>query len=627
MKFPNLLVKFSKLHLEKSFQVDMPISDLWESVTNTERVNRGVGMAPAQFTPIDIGRKSESRMFGISMVVKERPFEWVKDQFFQVERLLDDTPIAKFDGGSRLYPVGQQTQVTLYSDVQPRNPFGWLVALLTFHLRATPRQKRLYETIAQNYQQHSDEPFPLPGKPEVNEKRLTQALAKLPTNAGSPELVRRFINHLRSAHDDDVVKMRPYALADHWGVPRPEVVRLFLHATRAGLLDMEWNVLCPNCRVTKGNFARLSELSKMAHCDTCHIDFGLNFDEYVELRFTVNQQIREAIVSSFCIAGPFMTRHVLVQLRLQPGQRRQFALPLAPGQYRLRTRPENGRLNIKATALYSNDERPTEVVFRPEGVSIEEVEIDSQFGSFAVTNETPNDLLLILEQGAWGQQGLSAAEVTALQDFRDLFSSEVLTPGVGIEIRHLTFLFSDLKDSTAMYERTGDNPAYVLVRDHFAVLSKAIIDQQGALVKTIGDAVMAVFARPEGAVAACLEIQRLIVGLNAAQPEREKLVVKLGLHSGTSIAITANDILDYFGSTVNTAARVQGVSIGGDMVLTEAVYNYPGVAELLANLPHEEVEVKLKGLSQVFKLHRLWPVPEVWRPQEEAQSQKASLVV
>ena len=85
----------------------------------------------------------------------------------------------------------------------------------------------------------------------------------------------------------------------------------------------------------------------------------------------------------------------------------------------------------------------------------------------------------MLEQTAWSSQAVSASLVTALDEFRQLFSSQVLAPGIGVSIRNLTFLFSDLKDSTMMYDTIGNSPAYARVRDHFDVM-KAIIARSAA---------------------------------------------------------------------------------------------------------------------------------------------------
>ena len=163
----------------------------------------------------------------------------------------------------------------------------------------------------------------------------------------------------------------------------------------------------------------------------------------------------------------------------------------------------------------------------------------------------------------------------------------------------MALLFSDLRGSTALYERVGDSIAFNLVREHFALLASIVRDHNGAVVKTIGDAVMAAFGDPADAVKAALDMQARIVG--------HELVLKLGIHAGPSVVVNLNDRLDYFGSTVNMAARLQGQSEGGDIVLSRAVADDPAVRQLIAAVPAGEESVALKGFADPIGFVRLQP--------------------
>jgi class 3 adenylate cyclase len=215
----------------------------------------------------------------------------------------------------------------------------------------------------------------------------------------------------------------------------------------------------------------------------------------------------------------------------------------------------------------------------------------------------------VLERLRWDDQAVTAAEVTALQEFRDLFGSEVLAPGQEIGIESVTIVFSDLKDSTRLYEEAGDAPAYGQVGRHFEFLKKRIARHHGAVVKTIGDAVMAIFHQPADAVRCCLAIQRDLPSFNAAWPSRP-LVVKLGLHSGPAIAINANGLLDYFGRTVNVAARLLRESQGGDVVLAKRFAEDVRVREALTQerpVVVDEWTTTLRGMSEPLTLRRIAP--------------------
>jgi adenylate cyclase len=212
---------------------------------------------------------------------------------------------------------------------------------------------------------------------------------------------------------------------------------------------------------------------------------------------------------------------------------------------------------------------------------------------------------LILESLAWGDQAATAAEVTALQIFRDLFSSEALRPGEQISVGTLTVLFTDLRNSTLLYREIGDATAFGRVMNHFDVLKKVIAEEDGALVKTIGDAVMAVFRRPVSALKAMLSAQEMLASPAAGIAP---LVLKAGIHSGPCIAVTLNDRLDYFGSTVNMAARLEGLSTGNDVIISHALYDDPEVRDFVKseNLQATPFEMLLKGFQdERFELWRV----------------------
>jgi class 3 adenylate cyclase len=214
--------------------------------------------------------------------------------------------------------------------------------------------------------------------------------------------------------------------------------------------------------------------------------------------------------------------------------------------------------------------------------------------------------VLLLEQAAWSDQASTAAAVTSLQAFRNLFSSEALRPGETISVGSLTILFTDLKGSTSLYRTIGDAPAFGRVMDHFDLLREGVAAHHGGLVKTIGDAIMAVFTDPADAVAATLDILEQFRAYNAAHAEHP-LLLKMGMHAGACIAVTLNDRLDYFGSVVNIAARLEGQSEGDDLVLSETVAHDPAVAALLIERGAQVTPFTayLKGFAEPFSLRRV----------------------
>jgi class 3 adenylate cyclase len=193
---------------------------------------------------------------------------------------------------------------------------------------------------------------------------------------------------------------------------------------------------------------------------------------------------------------------------------------------------------------------------------------------------------------------LTAKDVLTNQTFRDLFKAEALEVDQRLKLASLTVLFTDLKGSTELYERVGDLVAYDMVQKHFGVLASVIHAHDGAVVKTIGDAVMATFPRPELGLSAALEMHSAMDQFNAGR-KRDDLVVKIGLHEGPCLAVTLNERLDYFGQTVNIASRVQDLADARTICTTESVVRNERAHRMLegSRLMPVPRRASLKGLS------------------------------
>jgi Adenylate and Guanylate cyclase catalytic domain len=119
------------------------------------------------------------------------------------------------------------------------------------------------------------------------------------------------------------------------------------------------------------------------------------------------------------------------------------------------------------------------------------------------------------------------------------------------------------------------------VRAHFQVLNEIVAAEAGAVVKTIGDAVMATFPTPDRAVAAALRMREAMYRLNDGRNGHD-LLLKIGIHEGRCLAVVLNDRQDYFGTTVNIAARVQGLADSRSILATVSVVRHPQASNLLA---------------------------------------------
>src|SRR5262249_33139386 len=151
------------------------------------------------------------------------------------------------------------------------------------------------------------------------------------------------------------------------------------------------------------------------------------------------------------------------------------------------------------------------------------------------------------------------------------FSSDLLRPGTTLRVARVALLFTDLTDSTALYTRVGDAKAFKVVHEHFDLLLGIIGERRGTLVKTIGDAVMAAFVEERDAIAAAVDMLERFPAFRGGLPEAGRTFLKVGVYAGPCYVVTANGILDYFGQTVNLAARLQGTAGPGELILVEAL--------------------------------------------------------
>jgi class 3 adenylate cyclase len=275
-------------------------------------------------------------------------------------------------------------------------------------------------------------------------------------------------------------------------------------------------------------------------------------------------------------------------------------MQLEPGRYTLRASHVAGSLPLVANAdgLTKSDIRVTSFGWPPEQ------QLVSLTPTLNLINATDEEQTFQLERTAWSDQASTAADVTALQVFRDLFASEVVRPGEEISIGSVTLMFTDLRDSTRLYRKIGDAPAFGRVREHFAILEKSIASAGGAIVKTMGDSVMATFRHPIHALRAVWNAQTEI-----SERGEPMLWLKVGMHKGPCIVVNLNDRLDYFGSTVNISARLPAFSQGGELVFTEEINNDPEVLQFLAeNMQPGALSTftaNVKGFDEPFTMWKL----------------------
>ncbi len=593
------------------WRVKQPKEQFWTLFADTNRFNHDTHLPTiAREESINgsgLSKVLSFRKYGIKVVWEEEPFEWNFPEQFGVLRKYLSGPIKEMQVFCTLKSTADGfTEIDYKVEATPSNLLGYIAIPIQIGFlskRDFSRAITQYETKLVEKKVLVDV-FNRSQLSTIEKARLKKRADELLKSCDQHSRIDKLIELIEYGDDIALHKIRPYEIADLWGDDRKELLKLCLFATRFGVLDLRWDVLCPSCRGNTAKVTHLENLDSHAHCDSCNMDFTVNFHQLVEITFIPNPSIRQVSVGAYCIGGPQVTPHRVFQQIIAAGAEERFQLSYSPGSYAV---VKAGSKNAHLLRIDdSSQNHRLDIIFAAEDTHSLEFVVSPQF-EFLVINSTSNDALVIIERTKWIETAATAAEVSTFQTFRDLFSHQVLRKGNAMAVGSLAILFTDLKGSTSLYRNVGDATAFGYVVDHFEILKQIVSNNDGALIKTIGDAIMAAFLKPKDALKSMVEsvIQLRESGINSGE-----LRLKAGIHYGYAIAVNLNNNLDYFGTTVNLAARLEQFSRGAEIILSETVFTDNEVSLYLKEIESlvkiERIESAIKGFDEEnFYLYRV----------------------
>src|SRR6516225_8126712 len=454
--------------------------------------------------------------------------------------------------------------------------------------------------------------------------------------SADPETANAIEKLVQQAPDRALCRVNVLDFAEKTELDEERVIAAFLHAARLGIFELSWNVLCPGCGGVLDTSTTLRSVNKEEYdCALCAAGYRPTLDEMVEVTFTVSRRVRRIAAhdphelpfaeyfrqifwgSGIDVPDDFeqlVEEIVLDQIELPPGEKALMSLqlpaefvivvdPVTHGTQFLDVKGEPTRERQNLSLVFDKLRPPTgTVTLRP--------------GPLRLTLENRTDTRLL--PGLWvagdklhellarRRPFLTAKRLLTNQVFRDIYGTDTIDVEQRHKITSLTFLFTDLKGSTELYERVGDLVAFDLVKAHFRVLNEIVSAEAGAVVKTIGDAVMATFSTPDRAVAAALRMREAMQDLNKDRGS-EDLLLKIGIHEGPCLAVTLNDRQDYFGQTVNMAARVQGLAKSRAIFATKPVVEDAKSSKILATngLTPTVQQAALRGIADETTVYEI----------------------
>jgi len=579
---------------------------LWPLVTDTDRLNRAIGLGRTALTPNDDGTAARYLVSTVSggfpLEYEERPYEWSEPRRFSVRRVVRRGLARVMENTFELEPrPGGGTNLCIRISLEPK--LGIIAPLARLQMsRFAARiaaEMREIDRSLQTGEAHGYQLRPRHVAGSELERLGAEYLESLPAEERAAG--ERILSLLGTAPDPDVDRMRPFALADAWQLDRRAVLGACLHGVGAGLLELTWDLVCPSCRTATERMRTLSEIGTHAHCQLCDISYDMDLDRAVEATFRPPAGLRQVDEGPYCIGGPARTPHVLAQALLPPKGEVEVLAPSQVGRYRLFVR------GGPAAILHVSESGGAELTANATEDGLEPAHAELKPGARVVVRQrSERERHVKIERVDWASSAATAHHVSMMSEFRRQFAREVLRPGLTLRISRVALLFTDLTGSTALYTRVGDAKAFGVVQDHFELLTRLITEHSGTIVKTIGDAVMAAFPSEEDAVRAAVAMHRAFPEFRRGHEDAAEVRLKVGVYSGPCYAVTANGVLDYFGQSVNVAARLQGAAGAGELVLTAAL---AGTARqtgwLDPELEAERFEASLKGLAAPLAAERV----------------------
>lgn len=589
-------------HHEFTCDLQSSPEQLWPYVSHTDRINHALGLGSVSYKTRrhperGVERLAETRIAGQKLAWQEYPYEWVEGRRLSVLREFSSGPFVWFMNVVELVPVsGGGTRLTQSFRAVPKGWAGRMICRFELGRRSPKAFQKVYRQIddfLQRGAQIAADAFGAKGAITAGGKRrLEQRMDAVAAANTDPAVVETLRQFLENASDLEIARIRPLVFAERFQLPSEEVIRACLLGAKEGLLLHLWDILCPSCRIPANVQETLSSVKDHAYCPACDLKYEIDFASSVELIFRVHPDVRRAETKTYCIGGPAFSAHVVAQIRLAPGERFDLEIALSEGSYRLRGPQLPFAVELTVSAGRGATRAELSMLRAPLPGSIPVFRTGQQV--LSLYNNTVQDLLIRLERTAGRNQALTAAAASSMPLFRELFPDDVLAPGQIVSITSVTLLMADLSNASAMYDDLGDGQAFGKIHSQLKQMEECVRTAGGAVVKLLGEGLLAVFQNSSAAVKAALEIIKL-----SGQDELQRRVV---IDQGSAMVTTLNDRLDYFGATVTRTRRLLEMANPSELLMPARLTLDEDIKPLLAEYHEQSTLRELNLPNEVMTL-------------------------
>lgn len=560
--WPNELSRQSHFKVEESFiniEVKSSLKTHWRLLSDSSRFNRALKMGPRKETEVSGELIVETKMLGVSQKWIEIPWNWN----FGKSIIVDRKYLHGFANYNHsifyFYENEGKKYIAVYMGFIPS---GFIAKLIfKFGLRSVLKNiESLVKKIDEQIPTMSEEKFlAQKSSNHFNRGVLEYRLSKLEKYNVPAPVVSKMREFIMESDDFDATRIKIKKLAAQWGLNVRELLGYFLIACDQKVFSISWDVICPSCHGPRTKSDRLIDLLSFDDCSACQIQFETNFENAVEVIFKINPDIRIIEEVVFCAAQPAKKAHVKMQWEIPANSPFELIINNEPGEYRLRKLNSLQGLNINISETGLNQAQ-----WEVQDIISSSLSVQKDF-KLIIFNNSSDSQRVVLETIFKDPDFLTPGELFSLKEFRSLFGNEAIGTGVQLYLGDQVVLFTDIISSTKFYRTVGDKQAYEQIRKHFEVISKIFDEYDGVIIKTIGDAVMATFPNCDNAFLATKKIHETF----RLSMDKFKFTLRVSAHVGRVIGVNQNTGVDYFGNTVNLAAKFQAITNEKQLAVSE----------------------------------------------------------
>lgn len=540
-------------------------SAIWEWLSDSSRINRALGMGKRLEIERDGQLIVRTKMLGIVQEWIELPWSWVSGESIIVDREYN-TGFAKYNHSIFYF---KDNSLYIYMGFTPSSLLS--KSLLTVGVKSVVADlaNLLSEIDSELMSGMAVPSFFTKSIDSLNDEQkvlLNSSLESCKSSGMDDDIISRIYDLICLGDELDLYRIRLKELSVKWDLDERKLLRNFLIATKHNVFKMSWDIICPSCLGPRTEVSELVDLLNVDHCEACKIKFETDGENSIEVTFKVNPKIRAVEKLQFCAAEPARKKHIKVQWSSKDNFVKK-SLYLPSGEYRLRVLGHDGSMFLSIS-----DSGESDVLVDLSG---SEIKVNNLF-TINIPNEIENGIVIIEDKDA-DPMALRPRDVFSISDFKKLFSEQELGQGIQLYLGEQTILFTDIVSSTKYYESFGDKYAFEEIKKHFGDVYRVFEEFNGVIIKTIGDAVMASFPSPLLALKACEKVHEIF----NPNHTNYNFQLRMSSHIGKVIGVNSDTGIDYFGNTVNVAAKLQNIADDQQLGVSDEFFKSLGPDDIL----------------------------------------------